>query len=80
MEKSRTAISLLLAVVGAGLLVYGLLARTAVVSSGDQGLVAATSELSITQEVTRGGVKRDESGNIKKTYGEGEKAPAACPT
>ncbi len=37
------------------------------------------SEPAITQEVARGGVTRDESGQIKKTY-EGTAAPKACPT
>ena len=37
------------------------------------------SEPAITQEVARGGVTRDESGRIKKTY-EGTAAPKACPT
>jgi len=37
------------------------------------------SEPTITQEVARGGVTRDESGQIKKTY-EGTAAPKACPT
>jgi len=45
--------------------------------------VAAQSEVvsepAITQEVARGGVTRDESGQIKKTY-EGKEAPKACPT
>ena len=38
-----------------------------------------TSESAVTQEVARGGVTRDESGQIKKTY-EGTAAPKACPT
>ena len=37
------------------------------------------SEPAVTQEVARGGVTRDESGQIKKTY-EGTEAPKACPT
>jgi hypothetical protein len=37
------------------------------------------SEPAVTQEVARGGVTRDESGQIKKTY-EGTAAPKACPT
>jgi hypothetical protein len=40
---------------------------------------AATSEPAVVQEVARGGVTRDESGQIKKTY-EGTAAPKACPT
>ena len=37
------------------------------------------SEPAVVQEVARGGVTRDESGRIKKTY-EGTEAPKACPT
>jgi len=37
------------------------------------------SEPAVTQEVARGGVTRDESGEVKKTY-EGTQAPKACPT
>ena len=80
MEKHRTTVSVLLIAIGAGLLIYGLSSKATVVSSGEQGQVSATSELAVTQEVARGGVKRDESGQIKKTYEQGEKAPAACPT
>jgi hypothetical protein len=40
----------------------------------------ATSEPAVVQEVARGGVTRDESGQIKKTYEEGKQAPKACPT
>ena len=39
----------------------------------------AVPEPAVTQEVARGGVTRDESGQIKKTY-EGTAAPKACPT
>jgi hypothetical protein len=39
----------------------------------------AMSEPAVTQEVARGGVTRDESGAVKKTY-EGTQAPKACPT
>jgi hypothetical protein len=41
--------------------------------------VQPTSEAAVVQEVARGGVTRDESGQIKKTY-EGTEAPKACPT
>ena len=40
---------------------------------------APVSEPAVVQEVARGGVTRDESGQIKKTY-EGTQAPKACPT
>jgi len=80
MHKRRTVVSLLLLAMGALFLTYGLFAKSNVASSDGQGQVAPTSEMAVTQEVARGGVKRDESGEVKKTYEEGEKAPAACPT
>ena len=80
MERRRTALSLFLLVVGIALLGYGVFRQSATVASSEEGQVEAapTSELAVTKEVARGGVKRDESGQIKKTY-EG-KAPEACST
>jgi hypothetical protein len=82
MEDRRTALSLLLVAAGAILLVYGLLSRSSVVSSGEQGQekVATMSEFAIVREVARGGLKREEPGRIKTTYGEGQRAEDACPT
>jgi hypothetical protein len=37
------------------------------------------SEPAVTKEVARGGLTRDDSGQIKKTY-DGKEAPKACPT
>jgi hypothetical protein len=95
MEKGRAVLALLLVAAGAGLLAYGLLHNSIAMSSGPSMVsvadadpnqavqVAAQSEVvsepAITQEVARGGVTRDESGQIKKTY-EGKEAPKACPT
>jgi hypothetical protein len=73
-------LSIVLVAIGAFLLTYGLFAKSNVASSGEQGQVAPASEMAMTREVARGGVKRDESGQVKKTYEEGQKAPAACPT
>ena len=81
MENRRMALSLLLVAAGAILLICGLLARSSIVSSSEQGQkVTALSEAAITQEVARGGLTRDEKGQIKKTYEEGQQAPKACPT
>jgi hypothetical protein len=82
MENRRTALSLLLVVAGAILLICGLLFRSAPVSSGAPGQekVAAVSEFSIVRDVARGGLKREQSGRIKTTYGEGQQAADACPT
>jgi hypothetical protein len=100
MNKGRAVLAPLLAVVGAGLLAYGLSSHSIAVSSkpaspavapapgSDEapGLtlvaaqVAPVSEAAVVQEVARGGVTRDESGQVKKTYEEGKQAPKACPT
>ncbi len=81
MEQRRAILALVLIVVGAALLIGGLFVKTAIVSSGAQGQkVVAQSEAAVTQEVARGGLTRDESGQIKKTYEEGQQAPKACPT
>ena len=96
MEKGRAVLALLLVVVGAGLLAYGLFHNSIAVwsssrppemlgSDGEPNEVPVVaqaeiaSEPAVTQEVARGGVTRDESGQIKKTY-EGKEAPKACPT
>jgi hypothetical protein len=81
MEKQRTTLSLLLLAVGVVLLIYGLFSPAAAVSPGGQDPNGAVvySEPAVTREVARGGLERDESGRIKKTY-EGEQAPDACPT
>jgi hypothetical protein len=53
---------------------------TGTITPASATTATSASELVITQEVARGGVKRDESGAIKKTYEEGTQAPQACPT
>ena len=80
MEKRRMALTFVLVVAGLALVGYGLFRPSAPVAPSEDGQVEAapTSELAVTKEVARGGVKRDESGQIKKTY-EG-KAPEACST
>jgi hypothetical protein len=96
MERRRAGLALLLATVGAVLLVYGLGFRSIAVTGGtptppptpDTGTITpvsavtatAVSEPAVTREITRGGVQRDESGALKKTYEEGSQAPQACPT
>ena len=59
-------------------MVYGVgFHRMEVFPEEGQAFVSA-SEGALTKEVTIGGVRRDESGNIRQTYT--GKAPAACPT
>ena len=80
MEKRRTTLSLVLAAIGLSLLTFGLIHKSAAVSPDGQEQVATMSEMAITQEVARGGITRDESGEVMKTYEEGQEAPEACPT
>ena len=72
--------SLALAVGGTALLIYGLLFHAAIISSAEESdaSAAAKREPALIREVAVGGLERDESGEIKKTY-TGE-APKACPT
>ena len=72
---------------GLALIVWGSFRSTAVGQLDDSSdpSQAATktiviSEAQLIKEITIGGVARDESGQIKKTYGEGEEPDQACPT
>ena len=76
----RQWVSLSLILGGAGLLVYGLLFHAAVISSAEESAAEASSkrEPALIREVAVGGLERDDSGEIKKTYT--GQAPKACPT
>ena len=72
---------------GLVLIVWGLVRSTAVGQPDDSTdpsqaaeKTTAISEAQLIKEITIGGVARDKSGKIKKTYGEGEKPAQACPT
>jgi len=90
MEKQRTVISLVLIVLGAGLLVYGLSLRAEVAASSDeqsqvqaqvQVQVPSTPEATAAQEtVAKDEVKQGEPSQAKKPAEDTKKAPAACPT
>jgi hypothetical protein len=89
MEKQRTTIFLVLIVLGAGLLAYGLSSRAAVVSSGEQGQLVPAPELPAapavvpaggTQEVAQAGAVTETPSQVRKPDAEPKKAPAACPT
>ena len=73
---------LLLVAAGAVLLAYGLRFNATAISTEGQGSLAvqARAEADVIKEVSVGGLERDDSGQIKKTYKETEKAPQACPT
>ncbi len=72
--------SLSLILCGVALLVYGVFVHAAVISSAEESDAAATAkrEPALIREVAIGGLERDDSGEIKKTYT--GQAPKACPT
>ncbi len=72
--------SLSLVLCGAALLVYGVFVHAAVISSAEESDAVATAqrEPALIREVAIGGLERDDSGEIKKTYA--GQAPKACPT
>jgi hypothetical protein len=80
MEKRRAVLSLALGIIGAALLMYGLLSHVDDVWPADELATAASvaAEPAMIREVTVGGLKRDASGQLKKTYS--GQAPKACPT
>ena len=79
MDKRRAVLALGLAAVAAALLIYGLSFHAAAVLSADEPVTAvSTAEPAMIREVTVGGLKRDDSGQIRKTYS--GQAPSACPT
>ena len=79
-RKLRQWVSLSLVIGGAALLVYGLFFHAAVISSADESADApsAVREPNLIREVAIGGLERDASGEIKKTYT--GQAPDDCPT
>ena len=76
----RKLISFVLALGGAAVLAYGLFFHTAVISSAEESAEPAVAkrEPNLIREVAVGGLERDASGEIKKTYS--GQAPEACPT
>jgi hypothetical protein len=72
----------LLVMLGAILLVYGLIFHSTTVSAQQDGalVMLAKSESALIKDASVSGVKRDETGKIKQTYEIGEKAPETCST
>lgn len=77
----RILIALVLVLLGAGLLTYGVSFHATAIDgqTNADGTAMMQREPNLIKEVTVGGLERDSSGEIKKTY-TGEQAPAACPT
>ena len=69
-------------VLGIALLAYGAFLHSTIISSQQDpnSTTLSKTEPQLIKEVTIGGVQKDESGNIKQTYSDPKKAPAACPT
>ncbi|HUW18691.1 MAG TPA: hypothetical protein VMW16_05260 [Sedimentisphaerales bacterium] len=66
--------------VGAVLFAYGLFFHSTAISSGqdEDSAVYVQSEPALIREVSVGGLRRDESGQVQKTYT--GQPPSACPT
>ena len=76
----RQLVSSALVAVGLASLLYGAFFHAATITPAgdDAAMASATGEISLIREVAVGGLERDESGRIKKTYT--GQAPKACPT
>jgi len=72
--------SCVLVAAGAAALIYGVLFHSTNISpaQGTDSPASAKAEPALIKEVTVGGLERDASGQVKKTYT--DKAPQACPT
>ena len=81
-KTSKIIMFSLLIVLGIALLAYGAFFHsTSIAPANDpNSTTLAKTEPQMIKEVTIGGVKVDESGNIQQTYSDPKKAPAACPT
>ena len=76
--RRQSVVPCVLIILGVMLALYGADFHRVQVYSQDGTLVAGRGEFTLVKEVTIGGIRRDESGNIRQTYT--GKAPAACPT
>ena len=76
--RQQGVIPFVLVILGVMLALYGADFHRAQVYSEDGTSVAAKGEFALIKEVTIGGIRRDELGNIRLTYT--GKAPSACPT
>ncbi len=75
----------LLVILGAALFAYGMLFHTKDVlplqdPNSTDSPTMAKAEYQLIEDVTIGGIKKDESGNFRQTYSGSAKAAAACPT
>ena len=82
----RVVLAAILVVAGVALVIYGVTrhSRTVLLKQAEPPAAEAEktlqeSEPALIREVTVGGVLRNPSGKIERTYGEGE-TPSLCPT
>ena len=76
--SKQTIIPVILLLLGVVLFAYGADFHRKEVYSEDGASVSAKGEFSLVREVTIGGIRRDELGNIRQTYT--GKPPSTCPT
>ena len=79
-RKGKIIIFGLLILAGVILLAYGIFfhSKNILPQQNEDSAVLVQSELALIKEVSVGGIKRDESGRLKRTY---DKAPPkVCPT
>ena len=83
---ARTVLAVILVAAGAALVIYGIAwhSRTVLLKQDESfaaeiGETIQESEPALIREATVGGLLRNPSGGIERTYGESE-TPALCPT
>jgi len=79
-RKAKIIIFLLLLLIGAALLIYGFCFHSATIlpKQQDDLTVLVQSEPALIKEVSVGGIERDDSGVIRRTYD--KSPPLICPT
>ena len=78
--RGRLYSFLILLIAGVILVIYGSLRSISFSGSEEKANQAVFSEIELNKGIAVGGITRSETGEIKKTYQEGEKPAQACPT
>ena len=85
-RAARIVLAAILVAAGAALVIYGVAqhSRTVLLKQAEPPAAEAEktleeSEPALIREITVGGLRRNPSGKIERTYGEGE-TPSLCPT
>jgi hypothetical protein len=79
-SRRKIIVFCVLVAAGAAGLIYGVFFHSTNIwpAQGTDSPASAKAEPALIKEVTVGGLERDASGQVKKTYT--DKAPQACPT